>query len=618
MTSKEHTTLYTIFNRNDPSPTASALKNHSYDSAVVLILGEHNFNKQHKENLRRFKTWISGSPKNHNKVGWPDEFWKKEWGWPSISEEQINFVFSENITNELIQSVQSKDIVDLTSGTKGQSANLIQIITNEKTGVNFYLQTRDGYTLDMTTGKISKNMSPLTFREQVWLSSGYIVDYTDSGSRIKGKKLIKVRKSVHKGKVKFDKGPIQEILGIKSEDFNHGYWLEDTTAHIMSTWPQITETFIGPRMINNSFGRAMGAAFYTLTNRISYQKDYSKAFRGFKNQLKEIGKIEDFAEKRENESKFMVETEFSDSQRQLIIQCLHSVEFDAVAFDNNSGDIFACECKSKPSTTAGILSRINSITKLVFPTYGSPVLVYSGSKSLQTEGVNLISWPMLEDSKIIQKLQDGETLNNKVSDLSADKSSKEESITDDKKTLTIKERVKILRSTLEYVRFNPMPWPLFVEMLRSAGYGKVTGLYKGIRKKQYGKKLAKEMGFVINAADTPSMQAQLLQSSVNWITWNDSSINEVNTEEKITDQISNRFTQNIQIDDKDIIEIINDYYQSSDLFTEIIIDSKLRTINIKTTKPGSIIGSKGKHLKSVIKGIKKKLGVVFTIHIVKE
>ena len=45
MADKEHTTLYTIFNRNDPSPTASALKNHDYDSAVIFILGEMQFNK---------------------------------------------------------------------------------------------------------------------------------------------------------------------------------------------------------------------------------------------------------------------------------------------------------------------------------------------------------------------------------------------------------------------------------------------------------------------------------------------------------------------------------------------------------------------------------------------
>ena len=83
MASEEHTTLYTIFNRNDPTPTASALRNHSYDSAVVFVLEEMGFNKQHRTNLSRFKTWISGSPKSHgidakgnqNYTPWPDIFW---------------------------------------------------------------------------------------------------------------------------------------------------------------------------------------------------------------------------------------------------------------------------------------------------------------------------------------------------------------------------------------------------------------------------------------------------------------------------------------------------------------------------------------------------------------
>ena len=313
---------------------------------------------------------------------------------------------------------------------------------------------------------------------------------------------------------------------------------------------------------------------------------------------------------------FFTNTEFSKEQIDKIVACLHSVEFDAVAFDNNSGNVFACECKAMVKATPGVLGRINSITKLVFPTYGSPVLVYSGSKSVQREGVNLISWPMLEDSKIIQRLQDGETLNYKPPDSSKEDSSNKDTIKKRKKTINNEEKVKILRSTLEYVRFNPMPWPLFLEMLRSAGYGKVTGLYKRIRTQPSGEKLAKEMGFVINAADTPSMQAQLLES-VDWITWKESPSNDTNTKETITKNNDDKLIETIQIDDKDIIEIINDYYQSSDLFTEIIIDDKLRTINIKSAKPGRVIGPKGKHVKSVIKAIKNKLGVTFTIHIVK-
>ena len=45
MADKEHTTLYTIFNRNDPSPTATALRNHDYDSAVVPFWEKWNSTK---------------------------------------------------------------------------------------------------------------------------------------------------------------------------------------------------------------------------------------------------------------------------------------------------------------------------------------------------------------------------------------------------------------------------------------------------------------------------------------------------------------------------------------------------------------------------------------------
>ena len=140
MADKEHTTLYTIFNRNDPSPTAAALRNHDYDSAVVFILGEMEFNKKHRTNLTRFKTWILGSAKNHgqddvanqNYTPWPDIFWKKQWDWPSLSNDQISFISSDNITDKLLDTVQANDIFDLTSGTKGQCADLIQKIGNKE------------------------------------------------------------------------------------------------------------------------------------------------------------------------------------------------------------------------------------------------------------------------------------------------------------------------------------------------------------------------------------------------------------------------------------------------------------------------------------------------------
>jgi hypothetical protein len=627
LTSKEHTTLYTIFNRNDPSPTASALRNHSYDSAVIFVLGEISYNKKHRGNLSRFKTWISGSPKNHsnttgesdNHTQWPDIFWKKQWDWPSLSNEQISFISSDNITDELIQSVGSNDIFDLTSGTKGQCANLIQKISINEKSVNFFLQTRNGNSLNLSNGTLTKNNSPLSFRERVWLSSGYIVDYGKPGNPIRGEKLAKIRKVVQEAKKGVTVTPneveLSKIFKVKKVNMHAGFWLEEVTTHMISNWPEINESYVGPRLIHNSFTRAARVSFHTLSLTLDYHKKTQEIFKNHIEKITEINELEDYEKMKEATLDFLVDTEFTKEQIHKIVACLHSIEFDAVAFDHNSGNVFACECKAMVKAKPGVLGRINSITKLVFPTYGTPVLVYSGSKSVKTEGVNLISWPELSNPNVIDKLSHGEILDYKSTG-SEKKENNSNDKTNNEQFKPFKFRLKVLKSTLKFLKYNPMSWVLFEEKLRSSGYGKIGKLHKGLRTKPYGKKLAKEMGFEINTSSDSLVRNKLLETG-DWITWNDSSINQVSTEEKIADEKSIKFTEEIQVDDKDILEIINDYYQSGDLFTEIIIDSNLRTINIKTTKPGRVMGTRGMHLNSVAKAIKRKLGVEFKIHIVK-
>ena len=56
------------------------------------------------------------------------------------------------------------------------------------------------------------------------------------------------------------------------------------------------------------------------------------------------------------------------------------------------------------SITNGVLSRINSITKLAFPTYGTSILVYAGSASATSYGVHKISWPELSSSTVLEDL----------------------------------------------------------------------------------------------------------------------------------------------------------------------------------------------------------------------
>lgn len=603
MASEEHTTLYTIFNRNDPTPTASALRNHSYDSAVIFVLGEMGFNKQHRTNLSRFKTWISGSPKSHgmdakgnqNYTPWPDIFWKKQWDWPSLSNEQISFVSADNITDVLIESVLSGDIIDLTSGTKSQCANLIQKVSNNGKSANFFLQTRDGNSLNLSTGMSIKNNSPLSFRERVWLSSGYIVDYGKPGNPIVGEKLAKIGKVVlesKKGvKVTPNEAELSKIFNVKKVNMEAGFWLEQVTTHMMSNWPEINESYVGPRMINNSFSRAAGVCFHTLSFTLEKNKRNRKIFKNHMEKITEINELEDYDKMKEATLDFLIDTEFTKEQISKIIACLHSIEFDAVAFDHNSGNVFTCECKAMVKATPGVLGRINSITKLVFPTYGTPVLVYSGSKSIKTEGVNLISWPELSNVNVIDKLSHGEIFNYK-STSSEKKENNSYEKTNNEQFKPLKFRLKLLKSTLRFVKHNPMSWTLFEEKLRSSGYGKIGKLHKGLRTKPYGKKLAEEMGFEINTSSDSLIRNNLLETG-DWITWKERSSDEIMVIEQF------------------ILGAINEFFDRNDLSIVITVDHDEKVIDVKTTKPHIVIGQQGRNLKQLMKIFKEKLNVEY-------
>ena len=77
--------LITIFNANDPTPTASALRNCTFDEAIVLVLGSLDYSFQVRQNLSRLKTWTTGSARSHDDsvIAWPDELWNVKWDWPT-------------------------------------------------------------------------------------------------------------------------------------------------------------------------------------------------------------------------------------------------------------------------------------------------------------------------------------------------------------------------------------------------------------------------------------------------------------------------------------------------------------------------------------------------------
>lgn len=466
-------TLYTIFNRNDPTPTANALRNIGFENAVVLILGQEDFSPRHRANLARFKTWLTGSPRYHveeeeEERGWPDMFWKQNWEWEGIDSEKVNFLTAEGITSDLVNSIASGDTVDVTSGTKIQVATLIQELHNKHCNPNIVLQTQNNQTLNISTGNLTPQMTPLNFRERVWLSSGYIVDYEVKGKPKIGQIWGGTTKKNRNGAVLPKKGEISKKLG-KDIDFRHGYWLEEAVTHMMSTWSTVSETYLGPRLIRPSFSRAAGAAFFTVVARVNQDRHGRGPLTEYKESILKIDEHEDFEEKRDQAFEFLLKTEFNRKQIRFIHRCLHSVEFDSVAFDASSGKMYAVECKAMTKVEEGVLGRIFAITKLVFPTTGVPMLAYGGTTSSISNGVYQIAWPELATEQILSQLpKTYEIPTPTQKEKTQHKRSTENSQTVDE----VKKRhanSKNLRPLLDIIRADPRAWKLFVELVRENG-----------------------------------------------------------------------------------------------------------------------------------------------------
>ena len=80
MVPKTAPTLYSIFNRNDPTPTAQAMRNVEWGFAKILVIGRDGFEGRHEGNLRRLVAWTTGSAQDYQEGDeWPDHLWKSDW-----------------------------------------------------------------------------------------------------------------------------------------------------------------------------------------------------------------------------------------------------------------------------------------------------------------------------------------------------------------------------------------------------------------------------------------------------------------------------------------------------------------------------------------------------------
>ena len=71
--------LFCIFNANDPTPTAYAIRSSTYDKVSVFVIGQERYGERQERALYRFKKWLSGSAKSSE--DWPQGLWKDAWDW---------------------------------------------------------------------------------------------------------------------------------------------------------------------------------------------------------------------------------------------------------------------------------------------------------------------------------------------------------------------------------------------------------------------------------------------------------------------------------------------------------------------------------------------------------
>jgi hypothetical protein len=471
-------------------------------------------------NLKRLTVWTVGSAKNYEndpENQWPEHLWQKKWDWEPLASNQIGFVQTKNIDMDVLEGIKNGDYIDLTSGSKAHSSALIQVVKEQGIDVNFVLQTRSGETLNLTSGELSVNSNDLTLMEHIWLSSGYITDFGAKGDSKKGEIWINSKKETkYKIQPKYP-AKISSALGLRKEiKLDKGFWLEKASAHIISTWPRISEVFVGVRLIRPSFSRVAGVAQCTI---VSGMRSTPWRQNLFDEQFMSHWQDDDELSNAENSEAWRVFlrkwTDYlrggslSREANKAIIESIHSIEFDFIAKDNTNMTVITGECKHKNKVSGGEIGRIFSLSKMVFPINGSPLMIYSGETNEIIDGVHKISWPDLQDQDILKNTTTGI--------FSKSTQDEKKTIVQEEKKSNLKydkEKIEIIKESLFLIKTDPRSYsPQFVDLLKQRGFVNTRGLLLWIEKH-----LSVEMGFKINrdVLGTPE-----------WISWRDTGETEI-------------------------------------------------------------------------------------------
>lgn len=391
--------LYCIFNANDPTPTALAIRSLDFESVTVFVVNSSTFTEKQKVSLSRLKGWINGTGKTND---WPDGWWDEDWDWGKVKA-QVSIVEINGITPDIfVQTDADKVYIDLKGGTKAMSIELMDS-ANQALNEPEFIFSNPGETLLLSKGTVLPR-EVLSLSEIVYLSSGYVMnqDYVPNKKMTEKMKLgfkFTIERKKNKQRARFEKKFLKSIKKYVPQNpqgraLMEQAFLEEFACSMLSLCEGVSESVAGVKFIDPNFKISRASAQYLL--QVPYIK---KRMEKTPEKLKSYNACLELVETPQAD---VLSSLYKHDPLQIIRQHMHVMEIDALA-TLSSGELLGVECKYGRYGPDDV-HRIRAICGRLSPR-SIPVLVNSKLHSTNLYNVAELSFTeMSEAVDMIRKL----------------------------------------------------------------------------------------------------------------------------------------------------------------------------------------------------------------------
>jgi len=267
--------LYCIFNANDPTPTAIAIRSLNFQFATVYVIGHDDFSEAQLKNLSLLERWITGSAKEGH---WPEGLWDSDWDWPEV-QAQVTIRFINEINSKIFGEVQADHFfIDLKGGTKAMSIELMDS-ANEALNSPEFIFSNLGESLLLSKGIVLPK-DVLSLSELTYLASGYVmnpsfVPLPEDALAIQNHfSFTQERNFDYRTKRKSQRARFSEDFfksigkeipeGKNPRNLMEQNFLEDFATSMLSLSEEVVEAVGGVRFVDPSFKKSKGTAIWLL------------------------------------------------------------------------------------------------------------------------------------------------------------------------------------------------------------------------------------------------------------------------------------------------------------------------------------------------------------------